>query len=268
MIILKKLRSIAYHLKKKYLISLSNYLYRHSSRKNESEKLLKNLKDKHKGKRAFIICNGPSLKAEDLTKIHENGDISIASNKIDKIFNQTQWHPTYYCVADESLQYSLLDVMNRVPADVKFFRTDSFSTTRKVTSTTVWLNTVGDRNLLDNPKFSESIDEVIYAIATVTYMLIQIMVYMGIRELYIIGCDNSYAVERKKDGTIINNGGVSYFAGSDVKDSTKCVGASWEMNIAYEYARKYADDHGIKIYNATRGGHLEAFERVDFDSLF
>ena len=26
--------------------------------------------------------------------------------------------------------------------------------------------------------------------------------------------------------------------------------------------------NGIKIYNATRGGALEVFERVDFDSLF
>lgn len=40
------------------------------------------------------------------------------------------------------------------------------------------------------------------------------------------------------------------------------------MSLAYKAARKYADAHGIKIYNATRGGKLEVFERVDFDSLF
>jgi len=33
-------------------------------------------------------------------------------------------------------------------------------------------------------------------------------------------------------------------------------------------ARKYADSHGIVIKNAGRGGKLENFERVDFDSLF
>lgn len=36
----------------------------------------------------------------------------------------------------------------------------------------------------------------------------------------------------------------------------------------YQAARRYAETHGIKIYNATRGGELEVFERVDFDSLF
>lgn len=263
-----KISSIYNIIKNKSRIRHSLFLYRRSSRKAESENLLKELRDKHAGKRAFIICNGPSLKAEDLTKIHGNGDISIASNKIDKIFPFTPWRPTYYCVADESYQYSLLDVMNQVPAEVKFFRTNSFITTRKVTSPTVWLNTNGDRKLLEDPKFSERIDNIIYAIASVTYMLIQIMVYMGVRELYIIGCDNSYAIERKKDGTIVNNGGASYFAGSDAKDTTKNIGASWEMNMAYEYAAKYAKENGIKIFNATRGGHLEAFPRVDFDSLF
>ena len=37
---------------------------------------------------------------------------------------------------------------------------------------------------------------------------------------------------------------------------------------AYKIAKKYAETHGIKIYNATRGGEMEVFERVDFDSLF
>ena len=40
------------------------------------------------------------------------------------------------------------------------------------------------------------------------------------------------------------------------------------MNDGYACARKFADREGIKIYNATRGGYLEAFERADFDDLF
>ena len=36
----------------------------------------------------------------------------------------------------------------------------------------------------------------------------------------------------------------------------------------YMCAKEYAERHEIKIYNATRGGKLEVFERVDFDSLF
>ncbi len=45
--------------------------------------------------------------------------------------------------------------------------------------------------------------------------------------------------------------------------------ADVDMHLeGYKSAGNYADIHGIKIYNATRGGKLEVFERVNFDSLF
>ena len=36
----------------------------------------------------------------------------------------------------------------------------------------------------------------------------------------------------------------------------------------FDSGKHYADKHGIKIYNATRGGKLEIFDRVDFDTIF
>ena len=41
------------------------------------------------------------------------------------------------------------------------------------------------------------------------------------------------------------------------------------QNALYEFevAKKVAGETGKKIYNATRGGKLEVFERVEFDSL-
>ena len=45
--------------------------------------------------------------------------------------------------------------------------------------------------------------------------------------------------------------------------------AQIDMQLAaYQKAKTYADTHNIKIYNATRGGKLEVFQRVEFDSLF
>lgn len=231
-----------------------------------SEKLSK-LKDAYKGKRIFIVCNGPSLIAADLDKIAGSGDYSFASNKIDKIFSQTAWRPTFYCVSDETFQFSLLETMQKIPAKVKFFRTVSYMTTRRAGGNCVYINMNGDRALLNHPRFAEDCSKVLYGIATVTYVMLQIAVHMGFREIYIIGCDNSYGKEVKKDGTIVDNGTASYFAGSDEKDRAT-VAATWEMNVAYDFARRYADEHGIKIFNATRGGYLEAFERMDFDLLF
>jgi len=240
-----------------------------SGKTQNNRQELETLRNKYSGKRCFIICNGPSLKADDLTKIHENGDISFAANKIDKIFSKTPWRPTYYSVFDEKFQRTLLSTMQNIDCECQFYRTDSYLTTRKIKDKKVlWLHTDGNRKYLNNPKFSENLANVAYTIATVTYISLQLAVYLGFREIYIIGCDNSYGIEVLKDGTIVNHNKQSYFEGSDKKDSAKIVGATWQMNIAYEYARKYADEHGIKIFNATRGGYLEAFERVDFDTLF
>ena len=40
-----------------------------------------------------------------------------------------------------------------------------------------------------------------------------------------------------------------------------------EMTRAYISAEKYSREHGFRIFNATRGGKLEVFERVNFDTI-
>ncbi len=251
-LILKKLSLIIYY--------LSN------TDKLNNQRLLE-IKNSHKGTRAFIVCNGPSLNIDDLNKLHELKEITFASNKIDKIFSQTKWRPTYYTIMDETYQFSLLDTMNSVPSVYKFFRKESYYTTRKVKGDCIFLNTVGGKELLKACKFSADCNKVLYTAATVTYAMLQLAVYMGIQEIHIIGCDNSYGIERQKDGSIINTGQVSYFNGSDKKDQ-QIPAAVWQMNIAYECAKQYAESHNIRIFNATRGGHLEIFKRKNFDSLF
>ena len=39
------------------------------------------------------------------------------------------------------------------------------------------------------------------------------------------------------------------------------------LEYSYCLAKRFADEHGVKIYNATRGGKLETFERIDFDAV-
>lgn len=246
---------------------MSSFLFLLSENRRNSKSFLREIKKFHKGERCFIVCNGPSLMPSDLDIIHKNKDISFACNKIDKIFTQTSWRPTYYAVLDETYQHSLIDTMQSMPSEIKFFRKSSYLTTRNIKGKKIFLHAIGGKGLLSKPKFSRNCESRIYTIATTTYALIQLAVYMGIKEIYIIGCDNSYGREIQKDGSIINKGNISYFSGSNEEDQS--IPASiWQMNIAYEYARQYADANDIQIYNATRGGNLNAFERVDFDKLF
>ena len=104
--------------------------------------------------------------------------------------------------------------------------------------------------------FSEDVARVVYGGATVTYACIQIAVYMGFKEIYLLGVDCNYC----------KGSNSNYFFWEQKADVMNHK--EDRMVLSYESAREYADSHGIKIYNATRGGMLEVFERVEFDSLF
>ena len=50
------------------------------------------------GRKIFVIGNGPSLKAADLDMLE--GNISIASNRINLIYDECRWRPTFHTVVD------------------------------------------------------------------------------------------------------------------------------------------------------------------------
>ena len=79
-------------------VELEYLMLRHGLRASLNYQKLAALKDKHQGKRAFIIGNGSSLRISDLDRL--TGEITFACNKIYLAFDQTQWRPTYYVAGD------------------------------------------------------------------------------------------------------------------------------------------------------------------------
>ena len=68
-----------------------------------------------------------------------------------------------------------------------------------------------------------------------------------------------------KKGRMMRLDGVrTYFDGKERNGSYLNY---YSTLYAYEHAREYCDSHDIRIYNSTRGGKLEVFERIDFDAL-
>lgn len=61
---------------------------------------LKNVKAIVSKKRCFFIGNGPSLTLDDLERLHLNGEICFASNRICGIFDKTEWKPDIYALHD------------------------------------------------------------------------------------------------------------------------------------------------------------------------
>ena len=99
-----------------------------------------------------------------------------------------------------------------------------------------------------------------------TYMCLQLAVYMGFKEIYLLGVDHNYSVTLLPNGEIAEDSSVKDYFSDSIKYTN--IPQIYKSTLAYLAAEKYAEDHGIKIYNATKGGKLDAFERVDFDCLF
>ena len=77
--------------------------------------------------------------------------------------------------------------------------------------------------------------------------------------------DTSFTEDLTDDRThFIDN----YFTKDELERYKKNKPHPKEITKAYEIAEQYSREHGFRIYNATRGGALEVFERVNFDDLF
>ena len=233
----------------------------------KSVKYLKSVKDKHKGERCFIIGNGPSLTPEDLGML--KNEITFSSNRIYNIFSKTDWRPTYYAIFDGLVASGegVADGINSINCEMKFVRRQGYYKAFKpINAPVCYVKTYHSRKYLDAPEFSMDASKGIYTIGTVTYAMIQLAVHMGFKEIYLLGMDNRYAFSRLRDGSIVENKNVTSHFAADTNQKAYAA-ATWEMDVGFEYSESFSKDNGFRIYNATRGGFLEAFERVDFDSI-
>lgn len=240
-------------------------------RRQKYKNIMNELKDSHLGGKCFVICNGPSLRGEDLDRIKDYGIYSIGINVISRIYSKTKWRPDMLIRNERTLpfygygKYILPPGSELIVKNIRDYATSLFSKGKKI-----FVKIDCDRKYLDEPKFSTNGTEILYSIGTSTYLALEMAYHLGFREIYIIGCDMSYAVNLAKDGSIYyNKEGKNYFFENDNSIQKNVYpNPTWEQIVALDFADKFSRENGFRIYNATRGGCCESFERVDFDSLF
>ena len=216
-------------------------------------------------KTIFIVACGPSLREEDLEVLYNNHCFSISVNDIYHVFDNTNWRPDIYFVSDRrQLKKYEVDKSYRssVESIVKVFSDNhvSLMISEKYKSGTFFFRQIQD---FENLEFSFDVNDGFYCSNTVVYGALQLAAYLGAETIYLIGCDNGLSNDKKMyfydDDDLIE-----HF--DDWKD--KMNEAYCDMEIGYGIAKKVCEDNGIRIYNATRGGRLEIFDRVSFDKLF
>lgn len=220
---------------------------------------IEKFKNIHKGNRCFIVATGPSLKIEDLDTLVHNQEICISFNSIWRAFDKTKWRPQYYLAMDYRILRDYGDIMENQNIPYMFWG-DTYKE--------YWDKAHAKKHLKHHfvyeysekrlPKFSEDFARKSYMGSTVTYQAIQLAVYMGFKEIYLLGVDFSAYGNPDKPYPHFHE-----------EEPLRSISYGDRQNyLAYEMAKKYADEHNIHIYNSTRGGKLEIFPRVHFDSLF
>lgn len=218
---------------------------------------LMKFKDIHKGERCFVIGNGPSLKYEDLELLHNHHEVCFGANRIYLAYEHTQWRPDYYVAVDYTIvQNDRMKIL--AMQGIRFIR--HFY---KMAETWDQQDIYEFRGLAcqpGEPRLSQDLCKGIYTGNTVVYDAIQIALYMGFQEIYLLGVDMT-------DGIRYQDEGAHFYKSPDVKENLG-KGNIPEARRCLEYAANVIEESGRKLRNATRGGALEEVMRVDFDSLF
>ena len=236
--------------------------------RTEDHLRIRKYKDRYPGKRCFIIGNGPSLVAEDLDCLKD--EYTFAANRIYDIFDQTSWRPDFYLAVDDDFILSNRERISKIEAQQKFLAVSTdvqkkFSAEDHIIRIFEYTDFKVNKWNDMSAHISEDVSDYFSVGYTVTFTAIQLALYMGFREIILLGVDFNYSIVRDKSGRIHREQGVKdYFSG---KRYSSTVLNYTSTLYAYQAAKDYAELHDIRILNATRGGKLEVFERVDFDSL-
>lgn len=204
---------------------------------------------------AILVGNGPTLNKVDL-ELFKGQDLYLSNYAIKSEILAKHARGvavTNHLVAEqEPFWFSLNSIWKFHPLWLAY--------TIPETESSILLNALGGKLF-----FSEDVTTKIAWHSTVTYFWLQILYSAGYRKVIMTGFDHYYhQVANAKEGDLIkqtsddqNHFDPNYFKGKNwqAADVSK-------MEETYQLAKKYYEDDGREIINATVGGHLEVFRRA------
>ena len=261
----------------RYQRARKNYIRMQAAYKRSSyPERIEAVKGVHSGKRCFVIGNGPSLIPEDLDLIKD--EYSFAANRIYLMYEKTSWRPTFYMCQDRQLMRTVSDYYSSCEETVFLGYPAIYDYGIDVPKANYYLADNRDANRIVNKLgFSDQANEFVVDGGSVTYSAIQMAVFMGFKIIYLLGVDHNFSHTLDKNRRIVEHKEVKEdyfdkrykdaFKQFEEKGKTFAAPDKGLMDLAFEAAFEYGNKNGIKIFNATRGGKLEVFPRVNLEEI-
>lgn len=218
------------------------------------------LRDSHKGERCVIIGNGPSLKDTDLQKLRNI--YTIGMNRF------------YMAFEDLGFTTSILLTVNTLvieqcAADLRKLPIPTFVSWRG----REYIDPAPNLHYLHTsyirPQFNGETTGRLWEGATVTFVAMQLVYFMGFSQVILIGVDHNFTTKGTPNTTVVSAGDdpnhfhPGYFG----------RGFRWQLpdletsEIAYRMAKQAYEKDGREIVDATVGGKLTVFPKVNFDNI-
>ena len=235
-------------------------------RRRESMRRLAALKNIHCGQRCFIIGNGPSLRQTDLTKLR--GEYTFGMNRIYILFPDLGFTTTYFLSINDLIIEQCAGEIMALPMP-KFLTWRSHhlflpETCQRADVPTFLYTTY------TGPKFARNVAGRLWEGATVTYVALQLAFHMGFEQTILIGVDHNFVTTGDANKTITSQGDdPNHFAPNYFGK-----GFRWQLpdletsERAYRMAKAAYEADGRQVLDATVGGKLTVFTKVDYASLF
>ena len=236
---------------------------------------VRQFRDMHRGQHCFVLGTGPSLNAVDLERL--NREYTFGVNGIHLAREDKGFEPTYYVVEDALYLEQHAEEINQTDYSVRFFPerySDFISQPCGETYFLLFDWSVYNSKLPSyrNPTFSTDVEQRMGAGGSIIFVALQLAYYMGFDPVYLVGMDHTKVIppgavplrnnRYRFEGKDPNHFRDDYLAAEDV------FLPDWEMiNRGFTKAREAFERDGRSILNATVGGQLELFERVDLASV-
>lgn len=216
-------------------------------------KYLKEYKNSHKGERCFIVGSGPSLKKEELDLIKD--EVVMGVNSL-CLLDEYKKNFDYFFIGDA---HAYLKLHAHLPEGT-FLSDYCLRKHPEIEDSGYQPLPVNRFNYFipHSRKFSLNISKVIYDFNSVVFLAIQFAIYAGFSEIYLLGVDCNYNTKKlyAVDHGIRHN---AYYMSSVGEDMIK----------NFEFLKNFLERENIPtdIYNASTGGMLEVFPRVNLKDV-
>lgn len=212
-------------------------------------------KDRFRGQKAVIMCNGPSLNKVNFDELAASGVFTFGLNKINLLFNKTDLKPSVIVAVNPHVIEQNAEFYNTT--HIPLFLDSVGRKWVRFHRNTFFLHSSGSTG-----KFARDCSISVNQGYTVTYVAMQLSFHMGFKEVALVGCDHTFATKGAANKTVIagredrNHFDPNYFPEGVKWHLPDLTASEWH----YEIARDTFARHGRKIINCTEGGRLEVFE--------